>query len=99
MTVESIDVIAIATPSDWCKRLPPIFQPMRTKSKPCTRDFCRTLSELLAIARNCDRFIALFAPVEIGRSSCFGFGFFDSHLKITRSFNDDSLMVPQMDES
>ena len=27
------------------------------------------------IARNCDWFIALFVPVVIGRSNCFGFGF------------------------
>ena len=26
-------------------------------------------------ARNCDWFIALFVPVVIGRSNCFGFGF------------------------
>ena len=34
-----------------------------------------SLSELQIIARNCDWFIALFAPVVIGRSNCFGFGF------------------------
>ena len=33
------------------------------------------------IARNYDWFIALFVPVVIGRSNCFGFGFFDSRLK------------------
>ena len=42
---------------------------------PRTRDFSRALSELQVIARNCDCFIALFAPVVIGRSGCFGFGF------------------------
>ena len=26
------------------------------------------------IARNCDWFIVLFAPVVIGRNNCFGFG-------------------------
>ena len=31
MTVESNYVIAIATRSDWLKRLAPIFQPMRSK--------------------------------------------------------------------
>ena len=35
------------------------------------------------IARNCDWFMALFVPVVIGQSNCFGFGFFDSHLKTT----------------
>ena len=33
MTVESNYVIAIATPSDWLKRLAPVFQPMRSKTK------------------------------------------------------------------
>ena len=44
MTVESNDEIAIATLSDWLKRLAPVFQPMRAKPKPiapCTRDFSR----------------------------------------------------------
>ena len=42
---------------------------------PCTRHFCRASSELQVIARNCDWFIALPAPVVIVRSNCFGFGF------------------------
>ena len=42
---------------------------------PCARDFSRALSKLQKIVRNCDWFIALFAPVVIGRSNCFGFGF------------------------
>ena len=78
MIVESNDVIAIATLSDWRKRLPPVFQPMRSKTKPvtsCPRDCSRALSKLLVFARNCDWFIAMFNPVVIGRSSCFGFGF------------------------
>ena len=33
MTVESINEIAIATLSDWLKRLAPVFQPMRIKTK------------------------------------------------------------------
>ena len=77
MTVESNYVIAIATLSDWLKRLAPVFPPT-AKSKPfapCTRDFSRALSELQVIARNCDWFIALSAPIVIGRSNCFGFGF------------------------
>ena len=72
MTVESNYVIGVTTLSDWLKRLPPVFQPMRGKPKPiapCTRDFSRALSELQVIARNCDWFIALFAPVVIGRSN------------------------------
>ena len=42
---------------------------------PCTRDISHALSELQVIARNCDWFITLSAPVVIGRSNCFGFGF------------------------
>ena len=42
---------------------------------PCTRDFSRASSELQGIATNWDWFIALFAPVVIGRSNYFGFGF------------------------
>ena len=34
MTVESNYVIAIAALSDWLKRLAPILQPMRSKTKP-----------------------------------------------------------------
>ena len=75
MTVESDYVIAIATLSDWLKRLAPVFQRMRRKTKsiaPCTRDFSRTSGEFQVIARNCDWFMELFVPVVIGRSNCFG---------------------------
>ena len=37
--------------------------------------FSRASRELQLIARNFDWFIALFVPVLIGRSNCFGFGF------------------------
>ena len=78
MIVESNYVIAIATISDWLKRLAPVFQPMRSKNKTNRTMyawFSRASSELQVIARNCDWFIALPAPVVIGRSNCFGFGF------------------------
>ena len=78
MTVEGNYVIAIAALSDWLKRLAPVFQPMRSKTKPiapCTRDFSRALSKFQIISRNCDWFIALPAPVVIGRSNCLGFGY------------------------
>ena len=42
---------------------------------PCTRDFSHASSAIQIIARNCDWVIALFAPIVIGRSNCFGFGF------------------------
>ena len=70
MTVESNYMIAIATLSDWLKRLAPVFQPMRhkTKTNSCTRDFSRASSELHVIARSCDWFMELFVPVVIGQS-------------------------------
>ena len=77
MTVESDYVIAIATLSDWLKRLAPVFEPMKRKTKtiaPCTRDLSRASGEFQVIARNCDWFMELFFPVVIGRSNCFGFG-------------------------
>ena len=54
------------------------FNQWESKPKPiapCTRDFSRASSELQVVARNCDWFIALSAPVVIGWSNCFGFGF------------------------
>ena len=80
MNVESNYVIAIATLSDWLKRVAPVFQPMRSKTKtaPCTLDFSRAKRKLQVIARNCDWFV----PVVIGRSiKLLSFWFFDSHLK------------------
>ena len=80
MTVESNYVIAIATLNDWLKRLAPVFQPTEEANPkliaPFTRDFSRALSDLKfqITARNCDWFIALFAPVVIGQSNCFGSG-------------------------
>ena len=78
MTVESNYVIAIAMLSDWLKRLAPVFQPIRSKTKTNRTMyawFFPHLSELHVIARNFDWFIALSAPVVIGRSNYFGFGF------------------------
>ena len=80
MTVESNYVIAIATLSDWLKESRQFFNQWEVKPKPipiapCTRDFSRASRELQVVARNCDWFIALSAPVVIGRSNCFGFGF------------------------
>ena len=54
MTVESNYVIEIATLNNWLKRLAPVFQPMRSKTKtnaPCMRDFSRALSKFQIIAR------------------------------------------------
>ena len=78
MTVESNFVIAIATLSVGLKDSRQFFNQREAKPKPiapCTRDFSRASSELQVIARNSDWFMALFVPVVIGRSNCFGFGF------------------------
>ena len=78
MTVESNFVIAIPRLSHWLKRVAPVFNQGEAKPKPiapCTRDFSRASSELQVIARNSDWFIALSAPVVIGRSDCFSSGF------------------------
>ena len=77
MTAESNHVIAIATLSDWLKNLEPVFHPMRseTKTAVCTRDFSRALSKLQVMTRNSDWFIALFAPVVIGRNYYLGISF------------------------
>ena len=74
MAVESNYASAIATLSDWGE----FFSQLEAKPKPittCTRDFFRAFSKLQVIARNSDWFIALFAPVVIGQSNNFGFGF------------------------
>ena len=41
----------------------------------CTGDFSCSSRKSQVIARKCDWFIALFAPVVIGRSNYFGIGF------------------------
>ena len=52
------------------------FNQCEAKPRPIyTRDFSCASSELQIIARNCEWFIALPAPVVIGRRNCFGFGF------------------------
>ena len=81
MTIESNYAIAIAKLSDWLINLalPSVFQPIRGKTKSngnlCARFFPLLEQKLQVIARNSDWFIALFAPVVIGRSNYFGIGF------------------------
>ena len=50
MTVESNYVIAIATLSDWLKRLAPVFQPKRSKTK-TNRTFLAHFSFFLTFLR------------------------------------------------
>jgi len=55
-----------------------IFNQREAKPKPiapCTRDFSRSWGKLQETTGNFDWFIALFAPVVIGRSNSFGIGF------------------------
>ena len=72
MTVESNYVIAIASLSEWLIVTRQFFSQLETKPKPIaprTRYFPRALSKLRVVATNFDWFIALFAPVVIGRSN------------------------------
>ena len=78
MAVESNYAIAIAKFSDWLENLAPLFQPMRSKTKPiapCTNEFSRALSKLQVTAGNSDWFTALFASVVTGRGDSFEIGF------------------------
>ena len=55
-----------------------VFNQWEAKQKPtaaCMRDFSRALNKLQEIARSSYWFIAVFAPVLIGRSDYFGIGF------------------------
>ena len=55
-------------------------------------DFSRPLSKLQVIARNSDWFIAMFAPVVIGRSN-----YFDSHFKTSLLVGSIVWQVPQFE--
>ena len=59
------------------KSLAPVFYPKRSKTNRtlCTRDFPHAFSKLQLISRNFDWFIALPAPVLIGRNYYLGIGF------------------------
>ena len=79
MTFESNYALTIATLSDWCKNLAPVYQSMRRKTK-TNRDlharfFPPFVEVTWNIATNLDWFMALFAPAVIGRSSYFGICF------------------------
>ena len=68
----------ITTLCDWLTELAPISQPMRCKKpKPIVSCswFSRAWRQFYVFALNSDWFIALFAPVLIGPSNYFGFGF------------------------
>ena len=75
MTIENNYAIAIAMLDDWLKTLAPNFQPMRGKTNRtlCAR-LSRAFSKLQVVSMNFDWFIALPAPVMIGRNYYFGIG-------------------------
>ena len=77
MTFESNYLIAIAQLSDWLKRCEPVFSTNEKQNQNQSHHarVSRPLRELQVFSRNCDWFIAPFAPVMIGRRNCFGFGF------------------------
>ena len=63
---------------DWFIKLAPLSQPIRCKTKPIVpraHVFSCAWRRLHVFALNSDWFIALFAPVVIGQSNYFGFGF------------------------
>ena len=47
----------------------------------CSHAFSRAWRRLHVFALSSDWFIVVSAPVVIGQSNCFGFGFYDTHLK------------------
>ena len=53
MTVESNFVIAIATLSDWLKRLAPVFQPMRRKIKTNRTMYASSFPRFERVTCNC----------------------------------------------
>ena len=67
MTVESNYAIAIATLSDWLKRV--AFQPMRSKTKTNRTMYTSFFPRFERVTGNCDWVIALFDPAVIGRSN------------------------------
>ena len=96
MTVESNYVIGLLRLVIDLKDLRQFFNQWEAKPKPiapCTRDSSRALSELQIIARNCDWFIALFAPVVIGRSNCLGFGYLKTALNHSQCENSSFFLV------
>ena len=63
---------------DWLAKLTPLCQPIGKKTKnnvTLSHAFSRAWRRLRVIALNSDWFIALLAPVVIGQSNNFGFGF------------------------
>ena len=84
MTAESNNAITIVTSCDWLKSLAPVFhwktgwsneKQNQNQSHHVLPIFLVALSKLKVNVRNSDWFIALFAPVVIGLSNNFGFGF------------------------
>ena len=64
--------------SDWLKKLAPLSQPIRRKTKTNRDSLARVfppLAPMLVFDLTSDWFILCFVPVVIGQSNCFGFGF------------------------
>ena len=84
MTVESNYVIAIAALSDWLKRLTPVFQPMRSKTKTNRTLYASFFPRFERVTGNCSDLWLVHRAV----CSCCDWSewfpwswFFDSHLK------------------
>lgn len=57
---------SMASLCNWLAKLAPHFQPVKSKTKPRTLSFSRTLGLLHVIASNSDWFVALVRAVVIG---------------------------------
>ena len=53
MAVESNDAIAIVSPSDWFKKLAPVFQPVRRKTEANRTLFARFSPRFEQVSRRC----------------------------------------------
>ena len=78
MSILRLLLFCITTFYDWLKKLASFFQPMGIQTK-TNRVLAARVFPLLTpvhvFASNSDWLIVLFAPVAIGQSNYFGFGF------------------------
>ena len=74
----SLPLFCITTLNYWLKKLAPLSQPIRSKTKAiatCSRTFSRASCRLHVFASSFDWFPGFPASLVIGQSDYFGFGF------------------------
>ena len=75
----------VTTLSDWFKKLAPLSQPIRSKTKTAivtrSHTFSRASCRLLVFSSSFDWFTGLSVSFVIGQSDYFWFWFYDTHLK------------------